>query len=104
MLFALLGLWENLEKKLKISKFLLALINLALSLLFFLYYTRQIVQAQEAIMQGLQGVEVLASAEFRAFHSQSERLVKVLVVLQMVLFFVSFRTPKPFAKDEHKAI
>ena len=55
-------------------------------------------------MQGLQGVEVLASAEFRAFHAQSERLVKVLVVLQMVLFFVSFRTPKPFVKDRHKAI
>ena len=98
------NLRENSNKMQKISKILLALLNLALSLLFFLYYTRQIVQAQEAIMQGLQGVEVLASAEFRAFHAQSERLVKVLVVLQMVLFFVSFRTPKPFAKDGHKAI
>lgn len=125
LLYEFANLRENSNKMQKISKILLALLNLALSLLFFLYYTRQIVQTQEAIMQGLQGVEVLASAEFRAFHAQSERLVKVLevlqaefrafhaqserlvkvlVVLQMVLFFVSFRTPKPFAKDEHKAI
>ena len=104
LLYEFANLRENSNKMQKISKILLALLNLALSLLFFLYYTRQIVQAQEAIMQGLQGVEVLASAEFRALHAQSERLVKVLVVLQMVLFFVRFRTPKPFAKDEHKAI
>ena len=102
LLYEFANLRENSNKMQKISKILLALLNLALSLLFFLYYTRQIVQAQEAIMQGLQGV--LASAEFRAFHAQSERLVKVLVVLQMVLFFVSFRTPKPLAKDGHKAI
>lgn len=107
LLYEFANLRENSNKMQKISKILLALLNLALSLLFFLYYTRQIVQAQEAIMQGLQGlqgVEVLTSAEFRAFHAQSERLVKVLVVLQMVLFFVSFRTPKTLAKDGHKAV
>ena len=98
LLYSLAAIRENSSTKQKISKILLATLNLALSLLFFLYYTRQIALTQEAVAQGLQSIEVFASVEFRAFHAQSERLVKVLVVLQMVLFFMTFRSPKSEAK------
>ena len=98
LLYELAAIRENSSTKQKISKILLALLNLALVLLFFLYYTRGIAQTQEAVMQGTQSIGVFASAEFRAFHAQSERLVKVLVVLQMVLFFMSFRSPKESSK------
>ena len=93
-LYELLALRENLDLKFKISKILLALINLALSLLFALYYTNSILEIQEGIIAGKQGIEVLSSDEFRAFHAQSERLVKVLVIAQMLLFFLSFKLTK----------
>lgn len=94
LLYELLALRENLDLKFKISKILLALINLALSLLFALYYTNSILEIQEGIIAGKQGIEVLSSDEFRAFHAQSERLVKVLVIAQMLLFFLSFKLTK----------
>lgn len=94
LLYELLALRENLDLKFKISKILLTLINLALSLLFALYYTNSILEIQEGIIAGKQGIEVLSSDEFRAFHAQSERLVKVLVIAQMLLFFLSFKLTK----------
>ncbi len=94
LLYEFLALRENLDLKFKISKILLALINLALSLLFALYYTNSILEIQEGIIAGKQGIEVLSSDEFRAFHAQSERLVKVLVIAQMLLFFLSFKLTK----------
>lgn len=94
LLYELAALRENANFKQKISKIFLSLINLALSLLFLLYYTSGILQTQEEIRQGIASMEVLASEEFRAFHAQSERLVKVLVIAQMLLFFLNFRTTK----------
>lgn len=94
LLYELLALRENLDLKFKISKILLTLINLALSLLFALYYTNSILELQEGIVAGKQSIEVLSSDEFRAFHAQSERLVKVLVIAQMLLFFLSFKLTK----------
>lgn len=94
LLYELFALRENLELKQKISNFLLALINLALSLLFLLYYTNGILEVQESIKMGKESIEALSSDEFRAFHTQSERLVKVLVILQTLLFFLNFRLIK----------
>lgn len=94
LLYELLSLREKAEIKSKISKILLSLINLALSLLFFLYYTNGILEVQESIIAGKESLEALSSDDFRAFHAQSERLVKALVILQMLLFFLSFRLTK----------
>lgn len=94
LLYELFTLRENGALKQKISKFFLALINLALSLLFLLYYTNGILEVQESIRMGQESIETLSSDEFRAFHAQSERLVKVLVILQTLLFFLDFRLTK----------
>lgn len=72
-----------------ITKILLAAAILALSLLFTFYYTAEIYTAQSAVISGLQDDATLQSADFRAFHAQSERLVKVLVCLQVILFFLN---------------
>ncbi|TQR60358.1 DUF4149 domain-containing protein [Campylobacter troglodytis] len=94
LLFELVALRENFNARLKISKVFLALINLALSLLFLLYYTQPITELQESIMLGKESIEALASDEFKELHAQSERLVKVLVILQAILFFLSFKSAK----------
>ena len=94
LLYELVALRDNANFKQKISKIFLALINLALSLLFLLYYTSEILQVQNEIVQGAKSIEALASEEFRAFHAQSERLVKVLVIAQMLLFFLNFVSKK----------
>ena len=94
LLYELFALRENVDFKQKISKIFLAFINLALSLLFLLYYTNGILEVQEGIRMGKESIDTLSSDEFRAFHAQSERLVKVLVILQMLLFFLNFRLTK----------
>lgn len=89
--FELINLRQDAPRKFKISKLLLAVINLVLAGLFCLYYTREIAISVDAILQGLESVELFASAEFRDFHAQSERLVKVLVIFQVLLFFLNFK-------------
>lgn len=94
LLYELMALRENFDKKLKISKIFIAVINLALSLLFLLHYTQPMIELQESIRLGNESIEVLSSEEFRNSHAQSERLMKILVILQAILFFLSFKSAK----------
>lgn len=100
--FELINLRAKFSKNAKLTKICLAVLNLALSLLFCFYYTREIALSVEAISQGLASVELFASEDFRAFHAQSERLVKVLVVFQAILFLVNFRMENA-AAEKNKA-
>lgn len=90
--FAALG--QKFNFFIKISKILLVLINLALSLLFIFYYTQPMLDLQSEIIAGTTGIEALASEDFQSKHTQSELLVKILLLLQVVLFFLSFKTAK----------
>jgi len=83
--------YTNLEKILKI---LLVLLNLALSLLFVFYYTQPMLDIQAEILQGSQGLEVLVSEDFKSLHAQSELCVKVLLISQVILYFLSFKSAK----------
>lgn len=74
--------------KLKFSKFTLSLLILALSLLFVFYFTENIVKMQtleESVMQ----TEV-----FKALHSASEIVIKIVLVMQIFLYFLSFKIAK----------
>lgn len=67
---------------LRFSTLMIALINLILALLFVLFFTDYIVEAQKL------GAEATKTAEFLQIHNASEWSMKVIVVLQMILFFL----------------
>ena len=72
---------------------MLSFLNLALALSFVFIFTSFIVQAQ-----GL-GAEATQTAEFVKMHSASEYVMKVMLVLQLILFFVKFK----ISQDERQA-
>lgn len=81
----LFDLRKKLAFSLKFSTFMLSFLNLALALSFVFIFTPFIVQAQ-----GL-GAEATQTAEFAKMHSASEYVMKVMLVLQLILFFVKFK-------------
>ena len=72
---------------------MLSFFNLALGLSFVFIFTPFIVHAQ-----GL-GAEATQTAEFAKMHSASEYVMKVMLVLQLILFFVKFK----ISQDERQA-
>ena len=78
----LFDLRKKLAFSLKFSTFMLSFLNLALALSFVFIFTPFIVQAQ-----GL-GAD---ATQFAKMHSASEYVMKVMLVLQLILFFVKFK-------------
>ena len=81
----LFDLRKKLAFSLKFSTFMLSFLNLALALSFVFIFTPFIVQAQSL------GAEATQTAEFAKMHSTSEYVMKVMLVLQLILFFVKFK-------------
>lgn len=84
---------KKLAFSLKFSTFMLSFLNLALALSFVFIFTPFIVQAQSL------GAEATQTAEFAKMHSASEYVMKVMLVLQLILFFVKFK----INQDERQA-
>ena len=72
---------------------MLSFLNLALALSFAFIFTPFIVHAQSL------GAEATQTAEFAKMHSTSEYVMKVMLVLQLILFFVKFK----ISQDERQA-
>ena len=89
----LFDLRKKLAFSLKFSTFMLSFLNLALALSFIFIFTPFIVQAQDL------GTEATQTAEFAKMHSTSEYVMKVMLVLQLILFFVKFK----ISQDERQA-
>ena len=89
----LFDLRKKLVFSLKFSTFMLSFLNLALALSFVFIFTPFIVQAQSL------GAEATQTAEFAKMHSASEYVMKVMLVLQLILFFVKFK----ISQDERQA-
>ena len=89
----LFDLRKKLAFSLKFSTFMLSFLNLALALSFIFIFTPFIVQAQSL------GAEATQTAEFAKMHSASEYVMKVMLVLQLILFFVRFK----ISQDERQA-
>ena len=81
----LFDLRKKLAFSLKFSTFMLSFLNLALALSFVFIFTPFIVQAQSL------GADATQTAEFVKMHSASEYVMKVMLVLQLILFFVKFK-------------
>ena len=69
--------------KIKFSKFLLSCIVLVLSLLFVFYFMNYILQNQT--------IEGVNTKEFYSMHSASETTMKIILLCQVFLFFLSFK-------------
>ena len=89
----LFDLRKKLAFSLKFSTFMLSFLNLALALSFVFIFTPFIVQAQSL------GADATQTAGFAKMHSASEYVMKVMLVLQLILFFVKFK----ISQDERQA-
>ncbi|WP_170000023.1 DUF4149 domain-containing protein [Campylobacter sp. RM9328] len=89
LLFELFGPKGKTSFYIKISSFALAFINLALALAFVFYFTDFIIAAQAM------GEEMtMGNAEFDAMHKASEYVMKLMLMAQTLLFFISAIKPK----------
>lgn len=79
---------EKFNFKIKFSKLILSLIILILSLVFVFYFTEQIVSMQKL------GEQATTSAKFTGIHSASEITLKIILVSQIFLYFLSFKIEK----------
>ena len=85
MIGELFDLRKKLIFSLKFSMLMLAFLNLALALSFVFFFTPFIVYAQNL------GVDATQTAEFAKMHSASEYVMKIMLVVQIILFFVKFK-------------
>ncbi|MBZ7935566.1 MULTISPECIES: DUF4149 domain-containing protein [Campylobacter] len=79
---------EKFNFKIKFSKLMLSLIILILSLVFVFYFTEQIISMQKL------GEQATTSTEFTSIHSASEITLKIILVSQIFLYFLSFKIEK----------
>ena len=77
---------ENFQ--LRFSKFALSIIILILALFFVFYFTAYILEAQKM------GESVIKTAEFQSMHEASEVVIKIIVCMQIFLYFLSFKIAK----------
>lgn len=83
MLFELINLKGQECIHVKISSFALSFINLALALIFVFYFTQFILDAQS------KGVEAtIGNADFDMIHKASEYSMKLMMIVQFLLFFI----------------
>lgn len=69
---------------LKFSSFMLSLLNLALACVFIFYFTDYILEAQH--------LGTTTTSTFAQIHKASEWTMKVMLILQTILFFIKFKT------------
>ncbi len=67
--------------RLRLSTLMLTLVNIILALLFVLYFTDYVINAQKI------GAEATTTPEFAQIHAASEWCMKLIIVFQTVLFF-----------------
>ncbi|MGP1484509.1 MAG: DUF4149 domain-containing protein [Campylobacter sp.] len=70
----------------KLSTFMLCGINLILSIAFVFYFTPYILDAQKL------GEEATKTAEFMQIHKASEWVMKLMMISQIILWFIKFRS------------
>ena len=78
----------------KFSAFMLALVNLILALVFVFYFTDYIVEAQH--------LQTTTTQAFSDIHKASEWTMKVMLILQTILFFLKFPKSKCEAISKDK--
>ncbi|NLY04035.1 MAG: DUF4149 domain-containing protein [Campylobacter sp.] len=96
-IYELINLSKNKTESfnLKFSTFMLAAIILALACAFAFYFTDYIVEAQK-----LGPTATIGNASFNKMHDASEWTMKIILILQAILFFLKF--PKQTITENSK--
>ncbi|EAH7350366.1 DUF4149 domain-containing protein [Campylobacter coli] len=79
---------EDMKFQIKFSKLMLAILILILSLVFVLYFTNTIIELQNL------GEQATKSQEFLSIHNASEVVIKIILLMQVFLYFLSFKIAK----------
>ncbi len=79
---------EDMKFQIKFSKLILSILILILSLAFILYFTNTIVELQNL------GDQATKSQEFLSIHNASEVVIKIILLMQVFLYFLSFKIAK----------
>lgn len=79
---------EDMKFQIKFSKLILSILILILSLVFVLYFTNTIVELQNL------GEQATKSQEFLSIHNASEVVIKIILLMQVFLYFLSFKIAK----------
>ena len=88
-LFELYSYFKDEAKfQLRFSKLALSLLIFILSLFFVFYFTAFIIQAQAL------GESATQSDEFKSMHAASEVVMKIILIMQVFLYFLSFKIAK----------
>ncbi|RTI68029.1 DUF4149 domain-containing protein [Campylobacter jejuni] len=74
--------------QIKFSKFMLSLLILILSLIFVFYFTNTIIELQNL------GENATKTQEFISIHNASEVVIKIILIMQVFLYFLSFKIAK----------
>ncbi len=79
---------EDMKFQVKFSKLILSILILILSLVFVLYFTNTIIELQNL------GEQATKSQEFLGIHNASEVVIKIILLMQVFLYFLSFKIVK----------
>ena len=79
---------NEIKFQIKFSKLILSILILVLSLVFVFYFTNTIIGFQDL------GEQATNSTEFADIHNASEVVIKIILIMQFFLYFLSFKTEK----------
>ncbi|EOX4488714.1 DUF4149 domain-containing protein [Campylobacter coli] len=79
---------EDMKFQIKFSNLMLTILILILSLVFVLYFTNTIIELQNL------GEQATKSQEFLSIHNASEVVIKIILLMQVFLYFLSFKIAK----------
>ncbi|MBK1972701.1 DUF4149 domain-containing protein [Campylobacter sp. TTU-622] len=80
---------NKIKFQIRFSKLILSLLILILSLLFVFYFSDYIAEQQRIL-----GDQVIQNNEFKSMHSASEVVLKIIIIMQIILYFLSFKIEK----------
>ncbi|EAK4033854.1 DUF4149 domain-containing protein [Campylobacter jejuni] len=81
-------IYSLIKNEIKFSKFMLSLLILILSLIFVFYFTNTIIELQNL------GENATKTQEFISIHNASEVVIKIILIMQVFLYFLSFKIAK----------
>lgn len=86
-------IFEFFSLKKNLLRLFISLLIALLSCIFVFYFTGFILQAQNL------GEQVTQTQEFQSIHQWSEWTLKLIVALQIILFFLPFNTRRSYEKN-----
>lgn len=79
---------DKIKFQIKFSKLMLSFLILILSLVFVFYFTHTLIGLQNL------GEQATKTEEFASIHNASEVVIKIILIMQVFLYFLSFKIAK----------